>query len=58
MTDAATTMGRDFTADDAWSFNEGTHTAVHEVLGAHVGSAGVTFRVWAPAAQRVDSGKA
>ena len=39
---------RTFTADDAWSFNGGTHIAAHEVLGAHPGSGGlVTFRVWA-----------
>ena len=54
MTDASTTTGRDFTADDAWSFNEGTHTSAHEVLGAHPGPDGVVFRVWAPSARRVE----
>ncbi len=45
---------REFTADDAWSFNGGTHTAAHEVLGAHPGIGGsVAFRVWAPNALAV-----
>ncbi|MEL7156836.1 MAG: 1,4-alpha-glucan branching enzyme, partial [Actinomycetota bacterium] len=46
--------GRPFTADDAWSFNGGTHTSAHEVLGAHPVAAGeVAFRVWAPNATAV-----
>ncbi len=40
-------------AQDRWSFNEGTHASLYRVLGAHVGSAGTTFRVWAPSASRV-----
>ncbi len=45
---------RVFTAEDAWSFNGGTHIAAHEVLGAHPGVGGaVSFRVWAPNALAV-----
>ena len=46
---------RPFTADDAWSWNGGTHVSAYEVLGAHAsGAEGVTtFRVWAPNATRV-----
>ena len=46
-------LGRDFTAEDSWLFNGGTHVAAHEVLGAHPGADGVTFRVWAPNARSV-----
>jgi 1,4-alpha-glucan branching enzyme len=46
-------FGRTFTADDAWAFNGGTHVSAHEVLGAHPGADGVTFRVWAPDARSV-----
>ncbi len=44
-------------ADDLHWFNEGTHTAVHEKLGAHAteahGVAGTYFAVWAPSAASV-----
>ena len=46
--------GRTFTADDAWLFNSGAHTRADEVLGAHWGTDGTAFRVWAPAATSVD----
>ncbi len=39
--------------EDRWSFNEGTHSKLYQVLGAHVMSGGTTFRVWAPSASRV-----
>ncbi len=44
---------RDFTSDDAWLFNGGTHIAAYEVLGAHRADEAVSFRVWAPGAQSV-----
>ena len=47
--------GRDFTADDAWAFNGGTHTSAYDVLGAHPTDEGVVFRVWAPNAAAVTS---
>ncbi len=40
--------------EDRWAFNEGTHSALHTVLGAHVDLEGTTFRVWAPSAERVE----
>ena len=40
-------------AQDRWSFNEGTHAKLFQVLGAHVEPGGTTFRVWAPSASRV-----
>lgn len=40
--------------DDRWSFNEGTHTGLYRVLGAHPTSDSTTFRVWAPSARRVE----
>ena len=46
-------LGREFTSDDAWSFNGGTHIAAYEVLGAHRAGEAVSFRVWAPGAQSV-----
>ena len=46
-------LGRDFTSDDAWLFNGGTHIAAYEVLGAHRVGEAVSFRVWAPNAQSV-----
>ena len=46
-------LGRDFTSEDAWSFNGGTHIAAYEVLGAHCAADAVSFRVWAPGAQSV-----
>jgi 1,4-alpha-glucan branching enzyme len=39
---------------DRWSFNEGTHSKLYGVLGSHVEADGVTFRVWAPSASRVE----
>ena len=45
---------RPFTDDDRWSFNGGTHTSVYDVLGAHLDGDGTIFRVWAPAARRVE----
>jgi len=40
--------------DDRWSFNEGTHGSLGHVLGAHPGEDNTVFRVWAPAARRVE----
>ena len=44
-------------ADDLHWFNEGTHEAIHQKLGAHAievdGVAGTYFAVWAPSAQSV-----
>ena len=40
--------------DDRWSFNEGTHAGLADVLGAHPGEDGTVFRVWAPSARRVE----
>ncbi|MGI9641188.1 MAG: 1,4-alpha-glucan branching protein GlgB [Acidimicrobiia bacterium] len=40
--------------DDRWSFNEGTHAGLGRVLGAHLGEDNTVFRVWAPAAKRVE----
>ncbi len=40
--------------DDRWSFNEGTHTGLFRVLGAHPHAASTIFRVWAPSASRVE----
>jgi len=45
---------RPLTNDDRWSFNGGTHTSLYDVLGSQLGSDGTTFRVWAPAASRVE----
>ncbi len=45
---------RDLTDDDRWAFNGGTHTSIYDVLGAHIGPDGTTFRVWAPSASRVE----
>jgi len=39
--------------DDRWSFNEGTHLALYDSLGAHIEGASTIFRVWAPSATRV-----
>lgn len=44
---------RPLNAQDRWGFNEGTHSTLYEVLGAHLEPGGTTFRVWAPAASRV-----
>jgi 1,4-alpha-glucan branching enzyme len=40
--------------DDRWSFNEGTHARLSDVLGAHAVEDGTIFRVWAPSARRVE----
>ncbi|MEA2001688.1 MAG: 1,4-alpha-glucan branching protein GlgB [Actinomycetota bacterium] len=45
---------RPLTNDDRWSFNGGTHASLYEVLGAHLDGDGTVFRVWAPAASRVE----
>ena len=47
------TMPRTITDFDRWTFNEGTHIRLFEVLGAHLGDNGATFRVWAPNAAAV-----
>jgi 1,4-alpha-glucan branching enzyme len=41
--------------DDLWLFNEGTHSRLHDVLGAHLLPAGegARFAVWAPNADTV-----
>ena len=43
--------------EDLWLFNEGNHSGLYEVLGAHPirwrGKAGVYFAVWAPNAEAV-----
>ncbi len=45
------------TPDDLYLFNEGTHTHLHEKLGAHIstspGEPGTSFAVWAPDAASV-----
>jgi 1,4-alpha-glucan branching enzyme len=45
------------TADDLYLFNEGSHFALYEKLGAHIeavdGETGVSFAVWAPNAAKV-----
>ena len=46
-------MARTFDANDAWHLANGTHTRLWEVLGAHHGEGGTTFRVWAPSAGAV-----
>jgi 1,4-alpha-glucan branching enzyme len=46
-------VSRDFTADDAWAFNAGTHVSAYDVLGAHPDGDEVVFRVWAPDATAV-----
>jgi 1,4-alpha-glucan branching enzyme len=46
-------MARALTDLDRWTFNEGSHTRLYEVLGAHHDTDGATFRVWAPNAGRV-----
>ncbi len=42
-------------SDDLWLFNEGTHSRLYEVLGAHLdpGPSGARFAVWAPNAAAV-----
>jgi 1,4-alpha-glucan branching enzyme len=46
-------MARALTDFDRWTFNEGSHTRLYEVLGAHLEAGGAWFRVWAPNAARV-----
>lgn len=45
------------TEEDLWLFNEGNHSSIYEVLGAHPlrwrGQAGTYFAVWAPDAEAV-----
>jgi 1,4-alpha-glucan branching enzyme len=41
------------TADDLFLFNQGTHYRLYEKLGAHLGTGGTTFAVWAPNARAV-----
>ena len=40
--------------DDRWALNEGTHSGLYRVLGAHPTEDSTTFRVWAPSARRVE----
>ncbi|NND02292.1 MAG: 1,4-alpha-glucan branching protein GlgB [Acidimicrobiia bacterium] len=47
-------LGREFTADDSWAFNGGTHATAYEVLGAHYTPSSTTFRVWAPSATSIE----
>jgi len=44
---------RVFDSDDAWHLAAGTHRRIWEILGAHPGANGTTFRVWAPSAKSV-----
>jgi 1,4-alpha-glucan branching enzyme len=46
-------MLRELTDLDRWTFNEGSHTRLYEVMGAHLDDDGAVFRVWAPNAGRV-----
>ena len=46
-------MARELTDLDRWTFNEGSHTRLYEVMGAHLDGDGAIFRVWAPNAGRV-----
>ncbi len=46
-------MSRELTDADRWTFNEGTHRRLHDVLGAHPSAGSTTFRVWAPSAREV-----
>src|SRR5689334_1162547 len=41
------------TGHDLYLFREGTHTRLHDKLGAHVGPEATTFAVWAPNASSV-----
>ena len=40
-------------ADALYLFNAGRNHAAYQLLGAHPGAEGTTFRVWAPNAARV-----
>lgn len=46
-------MARELTDLDLWTFNEGSHTRLYEVMGAHLDADGAVFRVWAPNAGQV-----
>ena len=46
-------MARPISDLDRWTFNEGSHTRLFDVMGAHVDGDGVIFRVWAPNAASV-----
>src|SRR5690606_4277613 len=48
-------MARELTELDRWTFNEGSHTRLYEVLGAHLDGDGAVFRVWAPNAGQVSA---
>src|SRR6476661_2486390 len=48
-----TTSGPTIGEMDVHLINEGRHEQLWDVLGAHVGADGTTFRVWAPAALEV-----
>lgn len=45
---------RELTEVDRWTFNEGTHPSLYEILGAHIDGSDTVFRVWAPSASRVE----
>jgi 1,4-alpha-glucan branching enzyme len=45
--------GPGLTGHDLYLFREGTHTRLHEKLGAHLHEAGASFAVWAPNAASV-----
>jgi 1,4-alpha-glucan branching enzyme len=42
-------------ADDLYLFNEGTHSHLADVFGAHLLDGGARFAVWAPDAERVSA---
>ena len=46
-------MARPLTEFDRWTFNEGTHIRLFEVMGSHLDRDGAYFRVWAPSATAV-----
>ena len=46
-------MPRSITDLDRWTFNEGSHIRLFEVMGAHIDGDAVQFRVWAPNAASV-----
>jgi hypothetical protein len=50
---ARTAARRRLSDDDLYLFAEGTHTRLAEKLGAHPGSDGTSFAVWAPNAASV-----
>ena len=46
-------MARPITDIDRWTFNEGSHIRLFDVMGAHIDGDAVQFRVWAPNAKSV-----